>query len=355
MTGKTTKRQGLVAGKVLLTGGAGYIGSHTFVALQDAGFDPVILDDFSNAKRSVLDRIKLICQRSEIECHQIDVRDSDAIFDILKDRDFVAVVHFAAKKAVGESVAQPLSYIDTNVTGLLSLMKAMERAGVFNLVFSSSATVYGNQDVIPIPETATRSFASPYAFTKLIGEQILEQVGHADPRWHFGVLRYFNPAGAHSSGMIGEDPADIPNNLMPYIAKVATGEYERLNVFGDDYNTHDGTGVRDYIHVMDLAEAHVKSLITLIKNSCSHAINIGTGQGYSVFDMLAAYGRAVGHDLSHVVVPRRDGDVDTLLGEVGRAREEIGFSAKYGLDEICASSWHWINTGAKDAALEGED
>ncbi|MDG1531473.1 MAG: UDP-glucose 4-epimerase GalE [Paracoccaceae bacterium] len=341
-----------MVGKVLLTGGAGYIGSHTFVALQDAGYDPVILDDFSNAKKSVLDRIKLICQRSEIECHQVDVRDSDAIFEILSQGGFVAAVHFAAKKAVGESVEKPLDYIDINCTGLLSLLKAMERAEVFNLVFSSSATVYGDQEIIPIPETATRSYASPYAFTKLMGEQILEQVGHADPRWSFGTLRYFNPAGAHASGMIGEDPADIPNNLMPYIAKVAIGEFEHLSVFGDTYNTHDGTGVRDYIHVMDLADAHVKSLKTLQKNSISHAINIGTGTGYSVLDMLAAYGRAVGKTLPHKIAPRRDGDVDTLLGEVEKAEEVIGFKTRYDLDEICASSWHWINTGAVQAAKE---
>lgn len=233
-----------MAQKILLTGGAGYIGSHTFAALVDAGFDVVIVDDFSNAKPSVLTRLGQITGLNEVNCYQGSVLDRVLLDRIFTDHQIDAVVHFAARKAVGESVAQPVDYFETNLSGLLTLLQAMKAAGVWRMVFSSSATVYGEPDIVPTPETAPRQHTSPYGFTKIMGEMMLEQAAQADP-WAFGILRYFNPAGAHPSGLIGEDPSDIPNNLMPYIAKVATGELPHLNVFGDDYDTRDGTGERD--------------------------------------------------------------------------------------------------------------
>ena len=263
-----------MAHKILLTGGAGYIGSHTFVELAAAGYEVVILDNFSNSRPDVLDRLEVI-SGTPATCYTGDVRDRALLDRIFAEHEIAAVIHFAALKAVGESAKIPLQYIQTNVGGLLTLLEAMEAAGVWRLVFSSSATVYGDPEVLPVPETAPLSYTNPYGFTKLACEQILEQVGAANDAWTFGVLRYFNPVGAHDTGLIGEDPNGLPNNLMPYIAKVATGELEKLSVFGDDYDTPDGTGVRDYIHVVDLARGHVQSVDALIETGESHTVNLG--------------------------------------------------------------------------------
>ncbi|MFD1911599.1 UDP-glucose 4-epimerase GalE [Halodurantibacterium flavum] len=333
---------------ILLTGGAGYIGSHTYVALCEAGYDVVILDNFSNARDDVPDRLELITGRP-VTFFKGDLLDPAVLDAVFTEHRIDAVVHFAAKKAVGESTQIPLDYIEVNCSGLVALLKRMRAAGCFRLVFSSSATVYGEPRITPIPEELEREYKSPYAYTKLMGEQILEQVGAADPRWSFGVLRYFNPVGAHSSGLIGEDPNGIPNNLMPYIAKVATGELPALNVFGNDYDTPDGTGLRDYIHVEDLARAHVLSLSALLEER-GHVVNVGTGQAYSVLDMLRAYEKACGKTLPHVFAPRRPGDVPILLARVDRAAEVLGFRAEHGLEAMCASSWAWVSRMRNSAA-----
>ncbi|MEL6960939.1 MAG: UDP-glucose 4-epimerase GalE, partial [Pseudomonadota bacterium] len=276
--------------KVLLTGGAGYIGSHTYLALVDAGFEVVIFDNFSNAKQDVPARLQDI-SGGLVQVFEGDVRSPDDLAAVFAGHQFDGVVHFAALKAVGESVSKPIDYMQTNVGGLLNLLAAMEREEVRRIVFSSSATVYGDTNIQPIPEDHPRTHTSPYAYTKIAGEQILEQL---PDDWAVGILRYFNPVGAHRSALIGEDPEDIPNNLVPYIAKVATGELERLSVFGDDYDTPDGTGVRDYIHVEDLAHGHVLSLKALIESDEGHTVNLGTGGGSSVLDVVRAYSQACG-------------------------------------------------------------
>lgn len=331
-----------MAQQVLLTGGAGFIGSHTYVALKEAGYDVVILDNFSNARHSVLDRLEIITG-APVKLIEGDVLDAHLVDRVFAENQIDAVIHFAALKAVGESVEQPLNYMHTNISGLYTLLNAMKEAGVFSLVFSSSATVYGQPDQLPVCETAPRSFTNPYGYTKLACEQSLEQIAASDPRWAFGVLRYFNPVGAHPSGLIGEDPNDIPNNLMPYIAKVATGELEKLSVWGDDYDTPDGTGVRDYIHVMDLAKGHVQSVDTLLQSGQGHTVNLGTGKGYSVLEMLRAYEQAAGKKLPYRIAPRRAGDVASVYGDPSLAKETLGFEAEQGLDDMCASSWNWVS------------
>lgn len=331
-----------MAQQVLLTGGAGFIGSHTYVALKDAGYDVVILDNFSNARHSVLDRLEVITG-APVKVIEGDVLDAQLVGRVLAKNQFDAVIHFAALKAVGESIETPLDYMHTNISGLYTLLKAMKEAGLFSLVFSSSATVYGQPDQLPVCETASRSFTNPYGYTKFACEQSLEQIAASDPRWAFGVLRYFNPVGAHPSGLIGEDPNDVPNNLMPYIAKVATGELEQLSVWGDDYDTPDGTGVRDYIHVMDLAKGHVQSVGALLQSGQGHTVNLGTGKGYSVLEMLRAYEQAAGKKLPYRIAPRRAGDVAAVYGDPSLAKETLGFEAEQGLDDMCASSWNWVS------------
>jgi UDP-glucose 4-epimerase len=303
-----------------------------------------ILDDFSNASRAMPERLTEIAGPPS-GVHDVDVRDRAGLDQLFAEHRIDAVVHFAAKKAVGESVSQPLDYIDCNVGGLVTLMQAMAAAEVFNLVFSSSATVYGTPEVLPIPETAPRSHTNPYGFTKLVCEDVITQACTADPRWKAGILRYFNPVGAHASGLIGEDPKGIPNNLMPYVAKVAIGELEEVNVFGDDYDTPDGTGVRDYIHVSDLAEGHLLSLEALQRDGEGHVVNLGTGQGYSVLEMIAAFSRACGHDLPYRIAPRRPGDIATCYADPSKAEALLGFRASRDLDEMCASGWRWIQRG----------
>lgn len=335
-----------MAQKILLTGGAGYIGSHTYCALVAAGFDVVMVDNFSNAQKSTLSRMGQITGVNDVICYEGSVLDRALLDRIFDEHDIDAVIHFAALKAVGESTEKPVDYFETNIGGLLTLLQAMQAADVMRLVFSSSATVYGEPDIVPTPESAPRQHQNPYGFTKIMGEQILEQAAAAHP-WAFGILRYFNPVGAHPSGLIGEDPSDIPNNLMPFIAKVATGELKKLGVFGDDYDTRDGTGERDYIHVMDLARGHVLSLQKLLETNKSHLVNLGTGRAYSVLEMNAAYSKAVGRDLPYTIAPRRAGDVPIYQADVTHARDVLGFETEFDLDTMCASSWHWIQTGAK--------
>lgn len=332
----------LTGTEILLTGGAGYIGSHTYVALATAGYRPVVLDDFSNAAEDTPERLARI-SGAEPAVWRGSVLDAGLLAEIFAHHEIAAVVHFAARKAVGESVRMPLEYVETNIGGLVTLLKAMRAAGVFRLVFSSSATVYGAPERLPIDEDAPTRFTNPYSYTKLAGEQILTQLAASDPRWAFGILRYFNPAGAHASGLIGEDPKDIPNNLMPYIAKVAVGELPELRVFGNDYDTPDGTGVRDYIHVEDLAEGHVLSLAALLRSGEGHLVNLGTGRGYSVLEMLESYSEACGRPLPHAIAPRRPGDIAACYADPRRAEALLGFRASRGLAEMCASSWAWIS------------
>lgn len=325
--------------RILLTGGAGYIGSHTYVALTEAGYDVTILDNFANSDRGVIDRLARLTGAA-VDVVEGDVLDRALLDRVLAERAFDGAVHFAARKAVGESVARPLDYFQSNISGLVTLGQAMRDAGVFRIVFSSTATVYGAPKVFPLTEDMPLSHTSPYAFTKVTCEQILAQAAQADP-WVVGVLRYFNPVGAHPSGLIGEDPMGIPDNLMPFIAKVAMGEMPKLRVFGTDYDTPDGTAWRDYIHVMDLARAHVQSLDALMEGR-AHTLNIGTGNPVSVLQMHAAYQEAVGRELPYEIAPRRAGDVPKLYADPTRAREVLGFSAEFGLAEMCESSWTWV-------------
>ena len=330
---------------ILLTGAAGYIASHTWLALQEAGFDVVGIDSLVNSSVKVLDRIETIGRRAP-HFVQGDVRDAAALdrcFELAHTRfgGIQAVVHFAALKAVGESVERPLDYFENNLGGLLSVCQTMKRHGVNNLVFSSSATVYGSPDTLPITEDAPLRVTNPYGQTKLMGEEILRELGRCDPAWRFACLRYFNPVGAHPSGLIGEDPQGIPNNLMPYVAQVAVGKRPHLNVFGQDYDTPDGTGVRDYIHVCDLAEGHVAALRYLFDQQQSLTVNLGTGQGYSVLDLAQAYGRASGRDIPVEFAPRRAGDVAACYADPQRAFETMGWKATRGLDEMCVDSWRW--------------
>ena len=331
-----------MTGRILLTGGAGYIGSHTYVELVEAGFDVVIIDNFSNSRRDVPNRLELLTG-APVTCYDADILDRGALDHIFCAHDFDAVVHFAGKKAVGESVERPLDYFHTNCTGFSTLLMAMDAANVRRVVFSSTATVYGKPEILPYPEDHPTAPESPYAENKLICENLLRQTKNADDRWSYGILRYFNPAGAHPSALIGEDPNDIPNNLMPYIAKVATGELPELRIFGDDYDTPDGTGVRDYIHIQDLARGHVQSLKLLIEQDQSHIVNLSTGKGASVMDMLHAYERACGKTLPYKVVARRPGDLGAFWGDPSRARELLGFTATRDLDDMCATSWAWVS------------
>lgn len=335
--------------RVLLTGGAGYIGSHTYLALRAAGHHPVILDDFSNASETVIPRLAQL-SGGDVPLYRGSVLDGDLLDRIMAQERIEAVVHFAARKAVGESVQIPLAYFETNTGGLIQVLRAMERAQIGALVFSSSATVYGEPDIVPTPETAPRRAMNPYGATKIMGEEILEMTAPAAPPktpWAFGILRYFNPVGAHPSGLIGEDPDGVPNNLMPFIAGVARGVFPELRVFGDDYATRDGTGERDYIHVMDLARGHVLSLEALLDRGAGHLVNLGTGRAYSVLEMCAAYAQVSGRDIPYQIAPRRPGDVPIYQAEVTRAREILGFETEFGLTQMCQSSWHWIQTGAE--------
>jgi UDP-glucose 4-epimerase len=325
---------------ILLTGGTGYIGSHTAAVLVEAGHEVVLLDNLNNSRRDVVERLRQITGRT-LAFHEVDVRDRQRVAEVLREHGCTAVVHFAGLKAVGESVQKPLEYFDNNVGGSISLLQAMQDAGVSTMVFSSSATVYGEPQYLPLDEAHPTAAVNPYGRTKLHIEEILADVCRTDPAWRVACLRYFNPVGAHPSGLIGEDPRGIPNNLMPYIAKVATGELQSLGVFGNDYPTPDGTGVRDYIHVMDLAEGHAAALSFLQREAGWHAINLGTGRGYSVLEMLRAFENACGHPVAHEIKPRRPGDVASCYANPAKALETLGWRATRGIEEMCESTWRW--------------
>ena len=331
---------------ILVTGGAGYIGSHTCVRLLELGYDVVVLDNFSNSCAEAVRRVEDIARR-EVVLVEGDINDAALLDRLFQTHKVDAVIHFAGLKAVGESVAQPLRYYHNNVSGTVVLCEAMQRAGVKNMVFSSSATVYGDPATVPIREDFPTSATNPYGRSKLMIEELLGDLHVADDSWNIALLRYFNPVGAHSSGRIGEDPADIPNNLMPYIAQVAVGRREHLNVFGSDYPTPDGTGVRDYIHVMDLAEGHVKALEWLDRDLGIKAFNLGTGKGYSVLDMLHAFEKACGHKLPYVLTDRRPGDVACCYADPTLAAEELGWRAELSLEAMCADAWRWQSNNPK--------
>ena len=323
--------------KVLVTGGAGYIGSHTCVELLNAGFDLIVYDNFSNSTCASLNRVEQITGK-KIPFIVGDVRDEKALEKALKGCD--SVIHFAGLKAVGESVEKPLEYYDTNVYGTLCLIRAMQKLQIKKLVFSSSATVYGDPEFLPFTEKHPLRTTNPYGQTKLVVEEMLRNLYASDSTWEIMILRYFNPVGAHESGLIGEDPQGIPNNLMPYIAQVAVGRREKVNVFGDDYSTYDGTGVRDYIHVVDLALGHVKALQALNKPQCT-AINLGAGKGYSVLDVIKAFSKACGKSVPHAMMPRRSGDIAEFYSDSTLAKEILGWFAERDLDKICTDMWQF--------------
>ena len=326
--------------KVFITGGAGYIGSHTCVELLNAGHDVAVYDNFCNSQQEALVRVERITGKA-VKLYVGDIRDAAALTEALQESGATAVVHFAGLKAVGESVDKPLAYYDNNVVGTLRLLQAMEACGVKRLVFSSSATVYGDPQQLPIPEGHALSTTNPYGQTKLVIEEMLRDLHRSDSSWRFAVLRYFNPVGAHSSGLIGEDPQGTPNNLMPFVAQVAVGRREALNVWGDDYNTPDGTGVRDYIHVVDLALGHLKALERLEQHAGCEAINIGTGVGYSVLDMLRAFEVACGKTLPYKVAPRRAGDIAACYANADKAQSLLGWKAERDLKAMCDDGWRW--------------
>jgi UDP-glucose 4-epimerase len=326
--------------RILVTGGAGYIGSHTVLVLLEAGHDIVVVDNLSNSKLESLKRVEEITGK-KAEFHQVDLLDAMALDRVFAAAPIDAVIHFAGLKAVGESVSQPVRYFHNNVTGTLILAETMQRHKVRTLVFSSSATVYGDPHAVPITEDFPLSATNPYGRSKLMVEEILRDLRIADPSWRIAILRYFNPVGAHESGRIGEDPSGIPNNLVPYITQVAVGRLEALPVFGNDYPTPDGTGVRDYIHVMDLAVGHERALAKLANGGGVFTLNLGTGRGYSVLEMVAAFERASGRPVRYKIMPRRPGDIAVCYADPTRAGAELGWSAVRGLDEMCVDSWRW--------------
>jgi UDP-glucose 4-epimerase len=326
--------------RVLLTGATGFIASHTWLVLLAAGYRVVGIDNFSNSSREVLARLQTI-SGSTPEFVQADVCDTAAVDAVFVQGPVDAVVHFAAFKAVGESTAKPLAYYANNLTGLFTVCQAMQRHGCKTLVFSSSATVYGTPESLPIREDAALSATSPYGATKLMSETVLRDLQRSDPTWALAVLRYFNPVGAHESGLIGEDPRGTPNNVMPFITQVAVGQRERLHIFGNDYDTPDGTGVRDYIHVIDLAEGHVAALHHLLEGRGSITANLGTGQGFSVLELLRAFEHASGRSVPFEFAPRRPGDVAACYADPTRAHEQLGWRASRDLATMCADSWRW--------------
>jgi UDP-glucose 4-epimerase len=326
--------------KILVTGGTGYIGSHTCTELLERGHDVFVLDNLSNSKADVIERIASIAGRRPVFTAG-DIRDQQLVRRLLEEWNVDAVIHFAALKAVGESWQQPLRYFDNNIGGTTSLLQAMEASGVNLFVFSSSATVYGEPDACPIPETAATRVTNPYGRTKLVCEQLISDLVQAHPQFHAAVLRYFNPVGAHSSGLIGEDPNGIPNNLMPYIAQVASGQREYLQVYGNDYPTPDGTGLRDYIHVLDLAAAHVDALDFLARQKESLTVNLGTGQGYSVLEVVRAFETASGRPVPIRIGGRRQGDVASCYADPAQAQHLLGWRARLDLTRMCADAWNW--------------
>ena len=327
--------------KVLITGGAGYIGSHTALELLNTGYEVVVYDNLSNSSVESLKRVEELTGKS-VKFYEGDVLDAAKLTEMFKAEAIDAVIHCAALKAVGESVRKPLEYYRNNINGTLTLMDVMRTVGVKNIVFSSSATVYGSPEIIPITEECPKGqCTNPYGWTKSMMEQIMTDLQKADPEWNVILLRYFNPVGAHKSGRIGEDPKGIPNNLMPYITQVAVGKLEKLGVFGDDYDTPDGTGVRDYIHVVDLAIGHVKAIDYILTNPGLDIINLGTGIGYSVLDMVKAFSKACKRELPYEIKPRREEDIAMCYADPAKALRVLGWKAERGLDEMCEDSWRW--------------
>ena len=327
--------------KILVTGGAGYIGSHTCVELLNAGYDVVVMDNLYNASEKAIERVEQITGK-KVTFYKTDMLDREGVKKIFDNEKIDAVIHFAGLKAVGESVHKPIEYYHNNMTGTLILCDEMRNHGVKNIIFSSSATVYGDPAFIPITEECPKgTCTNPYGWTKSMMEQIMTDVQKANPDMNVILLRYFNPVGAHESGRIGEDPKGIPNNLMPYISQVAVGKLEKLGVFGDDYDTPDGTGVRDYIHVVDLAKGHVKAINYIFSNPGLDVINLGTGVGYSVLDMVKAFGKACGKEIPYEIKPRRAGDIAMCYADPAKAARVLGWKAEKGLDEMCADTWRW--------------
>jgi UDP-glucose 4-epimerase len=326
--------------RILVTGGTGYIGSHTCVSLLEAGYEPVIVDNLSNSKKAVLDRLAQITGR-ELMFHEGDILDQSLLEKILADEKIEAVIHFAGLKAVGESVSIPVAYYENNVAGTVSLLKAMDKTDVRCIVFSSSATVYGDPEQLPIPETASLSATNPYGRTKLFIEEMLRDLAVADPRWSLVLLRYFNPVGAHPSGLIGEDPQGTPNNLMPFVAQVAVGRREKVSVFGADYPTSDGTGVRDYIHVVDLAEGHVAALKAHARETGLFTYNLGTGNGSSVLEVIESFAKASGKPVAYELTNRRPGDVAACYADPALAHEKLGWKSTRDLAAMSADAWRW--------------
>jgi len=325
---------------ILVTGGAGYIGSHTCIELLDSGYDVVVVDNLSNAKEEPLRRVQALTGK-DLAFHRVDLLDAGALEEVFAEHEIDVVIHFAAFKAVGDSVAKPLKYYRNNVAGTVNLCEIMARHGVKNMVFSSSATVYGDPETVPIDESFPVSATNPYGRTKLMMEQILKDVQESEPDWNIVILRYFNPVGAHESGRIGEDPNGVPDNLMPYISQVAVGKLERLSVFGGDYPTPDGTGIRDYIHVVDLARGHLNALEKLDLDPGLFVCNLGTGTGYSVLEAVAAFEKASGRAVPYEIVKRRPGDVAVCYASTQLAKTELGWEAARGLDEMCVDAWRW--------------
>ncbi len=323
---------------ILVTGGAGFIGSHTVVELLNAGYDVVVMDNLCNSSVESLKRVEKITGK-KVKFYEADICSKDDLEKIFSENGFFSVIHFAGLKAVGESCKKPLLYYQNNIGGTLTLLEVMGKYNVKSMVFSSSATVYGEPERLPLDENCRLSTTNPYGATKLMQEDILRDIYKADNEWQIMLLRYFNPVGAHASGFIGEDPNGIPNNLMPYVAQVASGKLQQINVFGDDYPTPDGTGVRDYIHVVDLALGHVKAIEHLRAGVFTY--NLGTGKGYSVLDMIHAFEKACGKKLPYKVAPRRSGDIATCYASPDKAREELGWEAKFGIEEMCADQWKW--------------
>ena len=332
---------------VLVTGGTGYIGSHTVVELLAVGRDVLIVDNLCNSKASVLDRIERIAGRRP-EFAELDIRNRSALRNLMSGRRIDAVVHFAGLKSVGESVEQPLAYYDNNVSGSVALLECMTEAGVRTIVFSSSATVYGDPMSVSVREDSPLSASNPYGRTKLVIEHILRDIAATDSVWRVALLRYFNPVGAHSSGLIGEDPKGIPNNLMPHIAQVAVGKLKELPVFGSDYPTPDGTGVRDYIHVVDLARGHIAALDALGQRAGVLTVNLGTGRGYSVLEMVKAFAAASGRPVPYRIMPRRAGDIAQCYADPALARELLGWRAELGVEAMCADTWRWQQWAAEN-------
>lgn len=326
---------------ILVTGGAGYIGSHTVVELQNAGYDVVVLDNLSNSSEKSLQRVEKITGK-KVPFYKVDILDRQGLHEVFEKENIDSCIHFAGLKAVGESVAKPWEYYENNIAGTLTLVDVMREHGVKNIIFSSSATVYGDPAIIPITEECPKGqCTNPYGWTKSMLEQVLSDMQKADPEWNIIILRYFNPIGAHESGTIGENPNGIPNNLMPYITQVAVGKLKELGVFGNDYDTPDGTGVRDYIHVVDLANGHVKALKKIEEKAGLCIYNLGTGTGYSVLDIVKNFEAATGVPIPYAIKDRRPGDIATCYSDAGKAKRELNWEAKFGIKEMCEDSWRW--------------